>query len=240
MSRTFRSLRGLSAALLVLSGAMLVSVLASATTAASPEPVKPNKYIGAQKCKTCHASDETGNQFAALSKMKHAHAWEALATDAAKAAAKAKGIDDPQAADACVKCHVTAFGVDEKEIGKGFDKKMGVQCESCHGPGDAHMKARLAAAASAAEGAKVEYKGVPADEIIASPPTATCTGCHNSESPTFKSFCDCKARKEVRHLNPLRQRTDEEKKKLSACGCPDGCECKTTCCKAGACTELAK
>jgi hypothetical protein len=216
--------------------------LSAAAPRAGAEPTqKVNRYIGAQKCKTCHASKEAGDQFGALQKMKHAHAWEALASDTAKAQAKEKAIEDPQKADACVKCHVTAFGVPEKEIAKGFDKTIGVQCESCHGPGDLHMKARLAAAASEEPDAPKVYKGIPEGEMIVSPPMETCLACHNKESPNFKPFCFCKAKLEIRHLNPLRQRTDAEKAALAKCPCPEACDCHKDCCKDGkACAELGK
>lgn len=217
---------------------MLV-VLSTSTTADGAQTKKANRFIGAQKCKTCHSSKESGNQFEALSKMKHAHAFEVLATDAAKATAKAKNIDDPQKADACVKCHVTAFGVPEAEIAKGFDRSLGVQCETCHGPGEAHMKARMAAAAEEDTSVPHVVKAVPAGELIASPEITVCTGCHNAESPNYKPFCHCKSKLEVRHLNPKRQRTEAEKTALATCSCKDDCACKQDCCKTASCTKLA-
>lgn len=220
-------------------GLMLLCLFAT-TTSGAAQTKKPNKFIGSQKCKTCHASADTGDQFGALAKAKHAHAFEALASDEAKKIAKEKSIEDPQKADACLKCHVTAFGVAEAEVAKGFDKAQGVQCESCHGPGEAHMKARMAAAATEDPNAPKVYKGVPAGEIVSSPPVTTCTGCHNKESPNFKSFCHCKFRAQIRHLNPKRERTDAEKAALNACSCPDDCACKKECCKEAACSELAK
>lgn len=241
MKHRFLSILRLPASTLVIAAAavLVLCVLPASTTADGAQTKKANRFIGAAKCKTCHSSKETGNQFEALSKMKHAHAFEVLATDAAKATAKAKGIDDPQKADACVKCHVTAFGVPDAEIAKGFDRAIGVQCETCHGPGEAHMKARMAAAAAEDPSAPKIYKGVPAGELLASPEISLCTGCHNAESPNYKPLCFCKSKLEVRHLNPKRERTDAEKTALAACGCKDDCACKQDCCKAGSCTKLA-
>lgn len=239
MNRSLPSLRA-SVSALAAAAALIVAVLCATPTAEASQAKKVNRYIGAQKCKTCHASKDTGNQHEALSKMKHAHAWESLATDEAKKLAKEKGIDDPQKADACVKCHVTAFGVPEAEIAKGFDKTMGVQCESCHGPGDFHVKARMAAAAAEDPDAPKVYKGLPAGEIVVDPAMSVCTGCHNKESPSYKPFCHCKSKLEIRHLNPKRERTDAEKAALVACSCKDDCGCKADCCKGGTCTELAK
>ncbi len=237
-----RSNKGLrwSAGALVAASAAVLLVLSSLGSTAEAQSKKPVKFIGAQKCKTCHSSDDTGNQFAALSKMKHAHAFEVLGTDEAKKQGKEKNIEDPQKADECLKCHVTGFGAAENEIAKGFDKTLGVQCESCHGPGEAHMKARMAAAAEEDPNVPHVFKGVPEGEIVHLPDMAVCTKCHNKESPNYKEFCFCKMKKEIRHLNPKRQRSDAEKAALAACECKDECACKKECCKDGHCTELAK
>ncbi len=185
------------------------------------------KYIGVKKCRACHSNAETGDQYGVWSKMSHAKAFDALASEEAKAIAKERGIADPQKAGECLKCHTTAYGVDEKLLGRRFDGK-GVQCEACHGPGEAHQKARMKAAM---EGGEPKYEGVPATEIDANPPNETCAKCHNPESPTFKPFCFYEGRAKIQHLNPLKKRTDEEKAALFACPCgkdgkcphPDGC-----------------
>lgn len=241
---TIRSIQGLrvSAGLFATGCAavFMVLMLCTSSSAEAAQAKKANRFIGAQKCKTCHAANDTGNQFEALSKMKHSHAFEALASEDAKKTAKERNIEDPQKADACLKCHQTAFGVPDAELAKGFDRTAGIQCESCHGPGEAHMKARMAAAAAEEPDAPKVYKGVPAAEIVHSPEMSVCTGCHNKDSPNYKPFCFCKSRLETRHLNPKRVRTDEEKAALVACGCKDDCSCKKDCCKDGPCTELAK
>lgn len=192
---------------------------ASGSSASGPE----SKLIGASKCKSCHSSDETGNQFAKWQESKHAKAFEVLATDAAKEAAKAKGIADPQKADECLKCHVTGHGLAADAFKGKWDEKMtamGVQCETCHGGGDDHMKARMKAATA---GEKPTHKGLPAEEIMAAVPAATCKKCHNKESPTFKEFCYHKATKAIAHLNPLK---DHGEPKM---GCDDPCHCKGEC-----------
>jgi len=239
--RSIPSLRAYASALAAIAALLVALFCATPTAEASQGAKKVNRFIGSQKCKTCHSSKETGNQFEALSKMKHAHAFEVLATDAAKAIAKPLGIDDPQKADACVKCHVTAFGVPAAEIAKGFDRTQGVQCESCHGPGDLHVKARMAAAAAEDPDAPKVYKGLPVGEIVVNPEMSVCTGCHNKESPNYKPFCHCKSKLAIRHLDPKRERTDAEKAALVTCSCKDDCGCKTECCKGGStCTELAQ
>ena len=197
-----------------------------------PQPGGPgtdSKYIGAKKCKSCHRSEASGNQFGAWSESRHAKAWETLGSDAAREHGAARGIDNPQESDQCLKCHVTAFGVEKKRIKGKHDPKLGVQCESCHGPGSEHMAARFAAAAALGEGAAPAYVKVPEGEIIPNPPMKTCLECHNDESPSFKAFCFYERVGKVRHLNPKKPRTVEERAAMLVCGCADACGCVDGC-----------
>ena len=187
-------------------GALVVTVtaLGAATSSTlepaastSPRPIVENRYIGAKKCKSCHKSDDMGNQYAAWENAGHSKAFDVLASDEAKKLAGERGIADPQKHDGCVKCHTTAFGVDEALIKKGFDHEAGVQCETCHGPGEEHMKARFAAAAKK-EAEPVIGEG----EIILSPGKATCVGCHNEEAPNFESFCFHSGMLSIAHPRP--------------------------------------
>lgn len=186
------------------------------------------KFIGAEKCKNCHQSTAGGNQFANWKEMKHARAFEVLASDDAKKVAKEKGIDDPQKSPMCLKCHVTAFDVPADKIAKGFNVKLGVQCESCHGPGERHLKARFAAAGEEDAGGKRDakaYQVIPDDEIVKRPPLKTCLNCHSEEAPNFKSFCLKKRYTEIAHLDPRKKRTPEDLAAMK-CGCGEKCECK--------------
>jgi cytochrome c554/c'-like protein len=189
-----------------------------------------NKYIGADKCKSCHGAADSGDQHGTWKGTQHAKAFERLSSEEAKKLGAEKGVADPSKADACVSCHVTAFGVPEEQIKKGFDRAQGIQCEACHGPGEQHMKARFAAAAKgdAAQG----YVQVPADEIIAVPKQDTCVKCHNEKSPSYKPFCFHEFEAKVRHLNPKKPRGDLE---LGPCSCP---KCEKGC--PDSCKELAK
>jgi len=186
-----------------------------------------NQYIGQAKCKGCHSTAETGDQHAQWAKSDHAKAFEVLASEEAKKIAAEKGIADPQKEAACVKCHVTAHGEAPEKIKKGFEFADGVQCETCHGPGGQHMKARFAAAAEA--GAGGGYVKLPEGELIAAPKEATCRGCHNKESPTFKAFCFNKFHSEVSHINPKKPRTEAELAAIHDCGCGDACACADRC-----------
>ena len=202
-------------------------VLAPSGIAGGPSTAD-SKYIGASKCKNCHKAEESGNQFGKWEESMHAKAFETLASDEAKRIAKEKGIADPQKSDDCLRCHMTAFGEPEEHIKKGFDGK-GVQCEACHGPGEAHMKARMTAAmkGGGGEGFGDEGAGAPqqleAGEILIEAGFDNCKRCHNAESPTFKPFCYCQRVAQIRHLDPRKKRTAEE---LSVCGCGDPCPCE--------------
>lgn len=208
-------------------GLGLVATRASATaTPGAPTSAAENKYIGSDKCKSCHGAADSGDQHAAWKGSLHAKAFERLSSAEAKKLGAEKGIADVTKADECVSCHVTAFGVPDEQIKKGFDRTQGVQCEVCHGPGEAHMKARFAAAAKgeAAQG----YTSVPAGEIIAMPGEETCRTCHNEKSPSYKPFCFHEFEAKILHLNPKKPRTELGLGPCScpkcAQGCPDSCK----------------
>ena len=216
-------------ALLSLSATLTLSVPGEA----APEPQKENRYIGAGKCKSCHSSEETGNQHGEWMSSGHAKAFEVLASPEAKKVGSERGVADPQKAPECVKCHVTGHGLPETSFAKGFEVALGVQCESCHGPGEKHQKARFAAAMGGGEdegfGDEAETVQVPEGEIVSSPTEETCRGCHNPTSPTFKPFCFYERRDEVNHWNPKKVRTQEELDAQLVCGCGDPCPCTDSC-----------
>jgi hypothetical protein len=132
-------------------------------------------FVGVAKCKTCHKKDGIGNQIAAWEDTKHAKAYETLASDQAKKWAEEAGVGDPQTADECVKCHVTAHGVPEDRVSVKFDKTLGVQCESCHGAGKDYRKKKIMIDQDAA----IAKGLVPQSEKV-------CVTCHNDESPAWK------------------------------------------------------
>jgi hypothetical protein len=193
------------------------------------QPQQPaNRYIGAAQCKNCHQAKESGEQYGIWEKEKHAQAYAELASDKAKAYGKERGIAEPQKSEKCLKCHVTAYEKPKEELHRTFDPKLGVQCETCHGPGEKHRRARMVAAAESGEkGAKPAYTVIPDDEVIKKPDAKTCVVCHNEESPGYKPFCYHQFAGQIRHVNPLKPRTDAERAALSACTCTDKCVCKT-------------
>jgi hypothetical protein len=154
------------------------------------------KYVGVQKCKNCHKAEEKGNQYGKWQETKHAHAFEALASPEAKKIAQERGIADPQQSEKCLKCHVTAFGLPEEHLDKKFDPKSGVQCETCHGPGEGHAKARMAAAFQGGDPKPAE------GEIIRKPTEEVCRKCHNQESPYYKEFSFREFFSKISHRRP--------------------------------------
>jgi hypothetical protein len=79
-------------------------------------------YIGAQNCAACH--EEIAASWA---KTPHAKAFEHL---------RKEGKDTTPG---CVKCHSVAYEQDGGFIDMELTPELaGVQCESCHGPGNQH------------------------------------------------------------------------------------------------------
>ncbi len=141
----------------------------------------PPKYVGVKKCKMCHNKAKTGAQYKVWLNSKHAKAYETLATAKAKEYGKARGVSDPQKSEKCLKCHVTAFGVDKSQLAKTFKMEDGVQCESCHGPGGNYYKMKTMKDLWAG---KIE----PASVGLVMPDEKVCVKCHNPESPAYKKF----------------------------------------------------
>jgi len=183
-----------------------------------------NRYIGVKGCKNCHKTEAKGAAYKKWEKNKHAKAWETLASAEAKKLGAKLGVTDPQTSPKCLKCHVTGYGEKKKQFKRSFDIKRGVQCETCHGPGERHAKARFKAASKQKGGGDKRLK-IPDDEIITQPPVKTCLNCHSKESPSFKPFCFKKMRKEISHQDPRIKRTAEQIKALE-CKCGDDCKCE--------------
>ncbi len=160
-------------------------------------------YVGASKCKSCHNKDSMGKVYDKWTKMKHYSALENLKSEDAIRLGKENGIDKPWEADACLKCHITAYTEPAERRHKRFKMDKGVQCESCHGPGSLHVKARLKAAKEGIKGDK-ELIQIPEGEIVL-PDEGLCRNCHNEESPSYKEFDFGERLEKIRHLHPLRK-----------------------------------
>jgi hypothetical protein len=222
----------ISALAVAMLGMVTVAVASSSpaeqTPAAKAPAAKVNHYIGVGKCKSCHNTAVNGNAFECWTKSKHSEAFKTLAGDAAKKAGATKGVTDPQKDDKCVKCHVTGFGLPEDQFKKGFDRTAGVQCETCHGPGETHMSARMAAAQEESADAKGPTK-IPEGEIQLNANPKFCQGCHNPESPSYKPFCFHERMEKIAHYDP--RGTRKPPTPLKECPCDATCECKKGPCK---------
>ncbi len=110
-------------------------------------------FTGSASCFECHAAAAQTHK-ASL----HHHAFAAL---------ERKGYQhDPD----CLRCHVTGLG--EGGYQRGVAAFAEVGCESCHGPGSAHVAAARA--------------GRPADAALPQLSAASCVICHDAEnSPHF-------------------------------------------------------
>jgi len=223
-------LRRLSLVLLSCAALPLIAgAIASPRGEAAGLQEKPNRYIGASKCKSCHSDAEKGDQYGTWSKADHAKAFDVLATPEALEVGKAHGVAEPQTDAKCLKCHTTAYGEPEEAIKKGFKFEDGVSCETCHGPGENHQKGRFAAAMAGetSEG----YTPPPEGEILSDPTVETCLKCHNKENPTFTKFCYFRSRDKINHMNPKKPRSKEELDNRLVCETEgDTCTCSHDLC----------
>lgn len=158
--------------------------------------VAQNKYSGVKMCAACHKAGKGGTAYAVWEKSAHAQAYQTLLGEEAKKIAKEKGLKTaPSEAPECLKCHVTGGGV-AKNVEATFKKEEGVTCEACHGAASGfkmlHSKGDLEK--SKAEGLNPGEKT-----------EKFCTTCHNSESPTFKSFKLDEAWKKIEHGLPAKK-----------------------------------
>jgi len=175
---------------IMLAGLAMVAGIAFTATAAD------FSYVGVKKCKMCHKRPAAGEQFKIWSESPHAKAFTSLASEKAMEIAKEKGIDKPQEAPECLKCHVTGYG--QGDIAAAIVPENGVGCESCHGPGSAYKK-------------KTTMKGLYAGEIDPASvgmnvvTEKTCKTCHNEESPNYNEFNFKERVKEIAHPVPKKE-----------------------------------
>ena len=139
-------------------------------------------YVGAETCGMCHKTEKQGNQYGIWQKSLHAQAYKTLQTEKADKIAKEKGFNTPAVkTPECLKCHASGYNVDAKFLGKKFKVEDGVQCETCHGPGEDYKSIKIMKDPKAAE-----ENGL----ILVSDINTFCVKCHNSESPTFDKNMD--------------------------------------------------
>lgn len=136
-------------------------------------------YVGSEKCKDCHKAD-----YEIWSDSKHAVAFEALETKSRKPSLRQY---DPE----CVICHTTGYGyrtgfVDETKTAH----LLHVGCESCHGPGSAHVnkpKDPTLQLAMSPWKQKVADR-LPDGKIEEAIDLKTCQKCHDVDNDPYFKF----------------------------------------------------
>jgi len=182
----------------VMCAAIVLTIILASRAPAQDKP----QYVGASKCKACHLSKKKGSQYNVWKNAAHAKAYETLGTAKAKETAVKAGIKgDPQKADECLQCHVTAHGADAKLLAASYDIAEGVSCEACHGPGSLYRKTSVMNAKkykADPEGMLAQWKELG----LVIPDENTCKKCHNEKSPNYKPFNFKEFFAKIAHPNP--------------------------------------
>jgi hypothetical protein len=135
-------------------------------------------YAGVNRCKVCHETTEMGDQYSVWANSKHAQAFQTLMTEEAVNIAKEWGLANlPHEAPECLTCHVTGYNDPDAEFGSKFDLTQGVQCESCHGPGEFYRKEAIMC-----------DQDLAMENGLILPKPEDCLACHNEKSPRYKPF----------------------------------------------------
>jgi hypothetical protein len=121
-------------------------------------------FVGAEACASkCHNNDTMGFQYNNWRLSAHSESWKSLKSEKALAYAEKVGAGEkPWENIACLKCHITAAGVDTSSLAPTYRKEDGVTCEACH---------------------KREFN--PKTYL---PAEADCLACHNDSVHSVSSF----------------------------------------------------
>ena len=167
-------------------GVGLSVILGLAAGAAVAEDAAPgaalpqHAYIGVAGCRMCHNSKKQGEQVVIWKATKHATAYETLKSDEALKMAAARGLKNPPVeSPECLRCHATGWNLTEEQraqfLKPAFKIEDGVQCETCHGPGQDYKTLKIMKDRSLALNAGLMI----GDEKL-------CITCHNEQSPAWK------------------------------------------------------
>lgn len=183
--------------IIVLLVVFLTAVAIIAGNYSSSNSQSEAKYVGVTTCVgACHKTESQGSQLSIWQNSKHSQAYTSLQSAFADSIAAAGGSSTPAVeTPACLKCH-TLTDADASKMEETFDIKQGVQCETCHGAGSEYKKLSIM---------KDKQKSIDAGLIIHTEKAAFCTGCHNSESPTFVSFDYDTMWDKIKHPKPAKE-----------------------------------
>jgi len=139
-------------------------------------------YVGSQACRSCHITQEHGNQYVPWVSSRHGAAYWRLATtwslELALFRPHFQDMEDPRSDDRCLLCHVTGAQDPDALFAASFTESEGVGCESCHGPGSLYMASNAMSDHQAflAAGGRI-------------PTEETCRSCHrNPDSFDFAEW----------------------------------------------------
>jgi hypothetical protein len=156
-----------------------------------------HKYIGTTKCKMCHNSEAQGKIYDKWASTGHSKAYQTLLNEQSKGIAKGMGIDDASKSDKCLRCHVTGY---KEPTADKYSMEEGVTCEACHGPGSDYWTMKI-----------MKDKKLAMANGLVDPSEKLCVACHNTDSPTYKTFKYADAYKLVEHHIPKAAPTPEKK-----------------------------
>ena len=130
---------------------LLAAVAAGTLMAYAAGPPEDASYVGTSKCRMCHM-----DQYKTYKDTKHANNFDVLQGDEQK---------NPD----CLACHTTGYGKPGGFVSLEETPKLtSVGCESCHGPGSAHVEA-----------AKDAPESGDWEKNINRVPQNACIVCHN-------------------------------------------------------------
>lgn len=105
------------------------------------------EYLGTKKCRMCHSK-----QYKSLLESPKGHSWKALMPGESQPAKIRAGLDvktDYRTDGRCLKCHSVGYGEpggytvpnpNDRHSERLAEKRQGVGCESCHGPGSGFVQ----------------------------------------------------------------------------------------------------
>jgi len=161
--------------------------------AGATESLFLHRYVGVQSCEACHSSSLLGRQFQTWKASPHSRAFLDLSSREALDIGKRLGVSDPKTSQRCLSCHVTVPNASLPEVVSTFRMKDGVQCESCHGPGEDYTHYSV----------MIDPKKAREAGLVIHPDKKTCLTCHNPSSPTYKGFDEKTAMSQIAHpLSP--------------------------------------
>ena len=137
-------------------------------------------YVGVAKCKGCHLA-----QYKSWATTTMATSFDGLRPGVKTEAKTSAGLDpnkDYTHEESCLRCHTTGFGKPGGFVDLETTPKMAnVQCEACHGPGEAYGRLMKE---------NKEYSiadAVAAGLVIPSAGPEGCLHCHGSDNPFKES-----------------------------------------------------